>query len=402
MGRELLRILILSFYYPPDLSAGSFRTIALVDAIHKLVPRNSHIDVLTTVPNRYGSFTVDVPLIEERSGLTIQRIPLRRHQSGMFAQAKGFVTFAQGARKCVAGRTYDVVFATSGRLMTAALGAAIARQTNARLYLDIRDIFVENMRDATRPPLSWTIKPVFSAVEKWALRRASKINLVSRGFAEYFARRYPDKKFSFFTNGIDATFLEVPQGLEMKAARTRNNGLITVLYAGNVGEGQGLHDIIPRLAKSMEAKACFKIIGDGGRKRELEQALRANDVTNVELLPPMGRGPLREAYRAADVLFLHLNDYEAFKKVLPSKIFEYAALGKPVWAGVSGFAADFIREEISNAAVFSPCDVDEATRSFEQLKLENTPRAHFIEKYSRTRISEDMAADILAVMDKRH
>jgi len=31
----------------------------------------------------------------------------------------------------------------------------------------------------------------------------------------------------------------------------------------------------------------------------------------------------------ADVLFLHLNAYKAFEKVLPSKIFEYAATGRP-------------------------------------------------------------------------
>jgi hypothetical protein len=373
----------------------------LVHAIRKLVPQGSQIDVLTTVPNRYGSFIVDVPLLEELPGLTIQRFPLRRHQSGMFAQAMGFMTFARRTRKRVAGRSYDIVFATSGRLMTAALGAAIARQTNARLYLDIRDIFVENMSAATRPPLSWTIKPVFSAVEKWAVSRASKVNLVSRGFTEYFARRYPDKPFSFFTNGIDTDFLTFARLPDSRSERIRHNGLITVLYAGNVGEGQGLHEIIPGLAKSFESKARFKIIGDGGRKRELEQALRANSVTNVDLLPPMGRDKLREAYLAADVLFVHLNDYEAFKKVLPSKLFECAALGKPLWAGVSGFAADFVRAEISNAAVFSPCNVGEATRSFEQLKLENTPRADFIEKYSRTRISEEMAADILAVMHQK-
>lgn len=396
-----MRILVLSFYYPPDLSAGSFRTTALVDALRRLVPQGSHIDVLTTAPNRYDSFILKVPLLEELPGLTIQRFLLRRHQSGMLGQALGFITFARCATKSVSGRSYDLVFATSGRLMTAALGAAIARRTNALLYLDIRDIFVENMRDAARRPLSWVIKPVFSPIEKWAVTRASKVNLVSRGFSEYFARRYPNKPFGFFTNGIDDEFLTFSRVPDAHSKLVRKNGLLTILYAGNVGEGQGLHEIIPLLAKSVESRACFKIIGDGGRKLELAQALVANSVTNVELLPPMGRHQLREAYLAADILFVHLNDYEAFKKVLPSKLFEYAALGKPVWAGVSGFAADFVRSEISNSAVFSPCNLGEATRSFEQLKLENTPRAEFIEKYSRTRISEEMAADILAVIHRK-
>ena len=48
---------------------------------------------------------------------------------------------------------------------------------------------------------------------------------------------------------------------------------------------------------------------------------------------------------STDVLFLHLNDYSAFRKVIPSKIFEYAATGKPIVAGVSGYAAEFLRHE---------------------------------------------------------
>ena len=99
-----------------------------------------------------------------------------------------------------------------------------------------------------------------------------------------------------------------------------------MLYAGNIGEGQGLHKILPALAKKMKKHINYKVIGDGGRKEALLQALAEEGVTNVELLPPINRDHLIEAYQAANVLFLHLNDYDAFKKVLPSKLFEYASL----------------------------------------------------------------------------
>ena len=48
------------------------------------------------------------------------------------------------------------------------------------------------------------------------------------------------------------------------------------------------------------------------------------------------------------ILFIHLNAYPAFEKVLPSKIFEYAATGKPILAGVSGYSADFIRNNLKD------------------------------------------------------
>ena len=76
------------------------------------------------------------------------------------------------------------------------------------------------------------------------------------------------------------------------------------------------------------------MIGDGSRKAALDLAVAGLD--NVELRPPMARTQLLEAYRSADVLFLHLGAVPAFEKVLPSKLFEYAALGKPILAGVAG------------------------------------------------------------------
>jgi hypothetical protein len=107
---------------------------------------------------------------------------------------------------------------------------------------------------------------------------------------------------------------------------------------------------------------------------------------------------LLKAYRDADVLFLHLNECEAFKRVLPSKVFEYGALGKPVWAGVSGFAAHFLASEVKNTAVFRPCDVDDAARSFETLSICDTPRPDFIAKYVRATISSRMASDMIALV----
>ena len=62
---------------------------------------------------------------------------------------------------------------------------------------------------------------------------------------------------------------------------------------------------------------------------------------------------LIKEYLNADILFLHLNDYEAFQKVLPSKLFEYGAMNKPILAGISGYSKEFVKSEISNCAVFS-------------------------------------------------
>jgi glycosyltransferase involved in cell wall biosynthesis len=392
-----MRVLVLSFYYEPDLCAGSFRATTLVEAMRERAPPGTQIDVITTLPNRYHSYLQQAAELERSDGLEIRRIPLPTHRSDMTGQARAFLTFARRAVAHAAARDYDLVVATSSRLMTATLGAWIARRKQARLYLDIRDIFVDTLRDVLPSASAWPARKALEQLESWTMRRADRINLVSRGFEDYFRSRYADRSLAWFSNGIDAEFLSAPQPAVAAppAAGATRDAAVTILYAGNIGEGQGLHEVLPQLCRALRDRARFVVIGDGGRRAALERALTGVD--NVELRAPMARPELLQAYRAADVLFLHLGAKRAFEKVLPSKVFEYAALGKPVLAGVAGYAARFIREEVVNAAVFPPGNVAEAVRGFESLELVDRPRPEFVAKYARADIARAMADDVFAL-----
>jgi glycosyltransferase involved in cell wall biosynthesis len=386
-----MRILVLSFYFRPDLSAGSFRITALVEALSRQVPEGSTIHVVTTLPNRYKTFSSAAPESEIAGNVEITRICLPSHSSDMRGQAQAFGHFARSARAKVRDRNYDVIFATSSRLMTATLGAYIARSKRLPLYLDIRDIFVETIGDVLPGYLAVPIRLVFSVVERWTVNAARHVNLVSPGFKGYFGRRYPSRQFTWHTNGVDDEFAAVP--VETRA--TPPGHIPLVLYAGNLGESQALHHVLPAMAKALEGRARFLVIGDGGRRAQLEEALKSAHVRNVELRTPIPRAELIKVYQDADVLFLHLGEQPAFERVLPSKLFEYAALGKPVLAGVGGYAARFVREEISNAQVFVPCDAQGGVTAFGELSLGTAPRAGFIAKYLRANIVRSMAAEII-------
>lgn len=386
-----MRILILSFYYHPDLSAGSFRTSALVKALLEQLPENAHVDLVTTLPNRYSSFSNDAPEYEGYSRLSVHRVALPAHKSGMIDQSKAFLSYARGVLKLVKTKQYDLVYATSSRLLTAALGAFVARRLRALLYLDIRDIFVDTIKDVLPGKIALLSSPFFSLLESWTIRGACKVNLVSAGFLPYFRSRYPQQQFSLFTNGIDEEFVKEQPVTETPVGE----GVLTVLYAGNMGEGQGLHTIVPPLAKRFEGRLRFRLIGDGGRRKQLADALAAENCSNVSLLPPVGRAVLIDEYKSADVLFLHLNDYEAFKKVLPSKLFEYGAVGKPIWAGVAGYASEFVNANLINAVTFKPCCVDEAYAAFGKLRLYTAARGEFVGRFSRVNIMQGMACDII-------
>lgn len=386
---------MVTFFYPPDLCAGSFRAAALVEALRARGGSNISIDVLTTQPNRYQSFSHQAEAEENVAGVRVRRIALPSHRSGFVDQARAFAHYARVALQLVRNEDYDLVIGTSSRLMTAVLAAWLSRRHAALLYLDLRDIFVENMRELLK---GWYWRPllaVFDRLERWAIARAARVNLVSAGFLPYFTPRYLGREFSCFPNGVDRLFSGPVERRD--SARTPGEPL-RIVYAGNVGEGQGMHLILPALARSLEGRATFRVFGDGGRIEQLRGALDGLD--NVELLPPVAREQLLVEYREADVLFLHLNDLQAFRRVLPSKLFEYAATGKPLWAGVAGYAAEFIRREVPNAAVFAPCDVAGALSSLEDLRLDTTSRAEFVDRYARERIMRGMADDILELLER--
>ena len=392
-----MKILILSFYYPPDLSAGSFRVASLIEAFAKNRDTNLEIDIITTQPNRYAEVACQTKCVEDYGWLRVRRISLPKHDSGMKDQAKAFTVYAKQVLRISKNEKWDLVFASSSRLMTAALGAYISKKQKTPLYLDVRDLFHDTMGDVLKNSRIKYILPIFKSLEKWTFKTASKINVVSAGFSEDLEQIAPVVPYSTFTNGIDDPFLDY----DFKKKPVSEKNLPVLLYAGNIGEGQGLHNIIPDIAKAFNGRLSIKIVGNGGRFEKLKASLSEDNklINGVELAPPVRRSNLLEEYKNADILFLHLNNYDAFKKVLPSKIFEYAATGKPILAGVSGYSAEFLKKKISNSVVFEPCNSDEMILAVEKILLlpNHVDRRCFCEAYRRTNIMNKMVKDILLI-----
>lgn len=388
-----MRILLLTFYYPPDLSAGSFRASALVRALREVGPESLEIDALTTMPNRYHSMDCRADETERRDGVVIRRFPLPPHRSGMGDQARAFTSYARGVMKETRGGRWDAVIATSSRLMTAALGARVARKHGIPFYLDNRDLFTDTMSDLLAGSPLKTVLPAFRWLERRTFRTATRVNVVSAGFLPYMRRVAPSHEYRVFTNGIDDEFLSA----DFDGGAARRGGAPVCLYAGNIGDGQGLHEIVPGLAARLGERVRFRLIGDGGQRPLLESNLRRAGVSNVEIVDPIPRDQLLEQYRRADYMFLHLNDHAAFHKVLPSKIFEYAATGKPILAGVAGHASDFLTSEVPGSYVFPPCNAEEGVAAFERLQRDTASpdRERFKREYTRDKIMREMAGDIL-------
>ena len=134
----------IEFFDPPDLSAGSFRTSALARAIHSLCPKAT-VTVITSIPHRYGSYNFDPPRDGKVENLSVIRLKTRSHNGSLIGQSLSFIDYAWKTNKLLKGSDYNLVYATSSRLMTGVLGAWISRRLKSKFYLDIRDIFLDSL-----------------------------------------------------------------------------------------------------------------------------------------------------------------------------------------------------------------------------------------------------------------
>lgn len=392
------RIVLISYFYEPDLSAGSFRNTALSKVLSRMAAaQDCMVEVYTSTPNRYDSYKVDNSLEEEHLGnLIIYRVKTVQWGRGKVRVILAFIHYFLKVLWMNRGKKTDLVFASSSKYFSSFLGYVLARRKGVKLYLDIRDLFALNLQEIQVSRIFKVVgAPFMFWMERMAFRYANHINIVSGGFRSYVSA-FTNAHITEFTNGIDDIFLEEHPAPSSDDA---DANIRTILYAGNIGEGQGLHKIVPEVARELGSSYRFLIYGDGAMRPQLEEKLREWNLANVEIRTPVKRNLLIQEYQKADFLFLHLNDYEAFKKVLPSKIFELSSFDKPILAGVGGFPAEFIRAEVRGSHVFNPCDAGAMVAGIRQYEnAGHIDRSEFLEKFSRSRIALDMSRSILSYL----
>ena len=112
------------------------------------------------------------------------------------------------------------------------------------------------------------------------LTNANCVNLVSKGFSKYF-----EEKDLILQNGIFILMVLMKFFLS-KTISTSNHQKckFNILYAGNIGHAQSLHNIVPDVARKMGEKFRFIIIGDGSARQKLIASIERLKIKMLKLL----------------------------------------------------------------------------------------------------------------------
>src|SRR5699024_9017227 len=98
----------------------------------------------------------------------------------MKSQILSYQAYFRAVRKFVRNRNYDLIIASTAKLFTGYLAHTIAKKQKAPLYLDVRDLFHENLDNMLSEGLLKKMGlPTIKMVERKTFANATHINIIS-------------------------------------------------------------------------------------------------------------------------------------------------------------------------------------------------------------------------------
>ena len=179
---------------------------------------------------------------------------------------------------------------------------------------------------------------------KWVYSKAAAILVISPGFRQNLVDKgVPPEKIHVISNWVDTETYHRVEPDPKLAQELGLAGRFNVMFAGNMGEAQGLETVI-RAAKLLEddPHIQFVMVGDGIALPRLQQLTEEQHLTNVRFLGRYPAQGMSRLYALADALLVHLKDDPLFRITIPHKILAYLGSGKPILAAVSGDVSDLV------------------------------------------------------------
>lgn len=409
------RVLFLSHYFPPEGNAPATRVHAFARRWVRRPAGRLATTVVTCAPNVpdgkvYDGYRNRLSQRETIDGIDVIRVwTWLAPNAGTARRILNFVSYMVTAtiRSLFLPRP-DVVIATSPQFFCGWAGVFVSWLRWAPFVLEIRDIWPESIL-AVGAMRKGRLVRLIEWLELRMYASANRIVTVGEGYRrQLVAKGVPEERISIVTNGIDGERFQPQAPDAALAARFNPDGRFVCSYIGTVGMAAGLEVVVraaERLRRAGRRDVRFLVVGDGATREALaaEVAVAGLD----DLVTVTGRQP-KEAMigflSISDCCLVHLRKTDLFETVLPSKIFEAAALERPIILGVGGFAADLIREADCGLCIEPENDAElleaiDTLRADPRLRAEMGARGRgsLSSRYDIDRLAEEYAALVTRV-----
>jgi glycosyltransferase involved in cell wall biosynthesis len=317
-------ILIISNYYPPEKGAAANRIEQLA---LKLRQNNYRVSVVCPLgnypkgelfPEYKGKFSVT----ENRDNITVKRLWIYPSVSkNIFVRIVSVLSFSL----CLVAyllfrKTPKKVVVQSPPLLLSFLSVFMLSLKNKKIILNISDLWPLAAIELKAVKAGSFSHKVSLFMERFIYKKATVIIGQSEEIITHVKTLFPSKKAFLYRNFPD-------HKSDVFTLKTIENEPTKLFFAGLLGIAQGVSE----LSKQIDLKDLnieLHLFGDGAEKVAIESLIADGKNPKIVYHGIMDRKALHETLHTFDIALVPLKT--RIYGSVPSKIFEYTALGFPV------------------------------------------------------------------------
>lgn len=292
----------------------------------------------------------------------------------------------------------DVVISTSPHLFVPIAGTAHALFRRIPHVFELRDLWpasiaATNAIHKESPILRW-----LERLELYLYRRSERILALTPAFKSNLVRRgIPPDKVDVVIGGANLELFQpgMPRDSDIEA-EFGLRGKFVIGYLGTIGLAHGLENVLEAAEQLRNTDIKFFFVGVGAAKDALVAAAKMRYLDNVVFAGRQSKSTMPRFWSVCDVSLVHLRDDPVFETVIPSKIFEAMAMGKPtLYAGPRGDGSAIVEQHAAGLLV-APMDPKALAQAALTLATDHNlytsladAAASAASLYSRTRQAEE-------------
>jgi len=342
-----MKILFLTDNFPPEVNAPASRTF---DHCKEWVKAGAEVTVITCNPNFpqgkvYEGYKNKWFKQEEMmEGIRVIRVwTYIVPNVGFLKRTLDFISFSLSAFFAGLFVKTDIIVATSPQFFTALAGRTLHWWKRKPWVMEVRDLWPESIKTVGAMKDNLFIR-YFEWEEMRCYRSAKKIVVVTDSFKRKLIERGVDEQKIFVVkNGVDKSLFKPMKKDADIVKQLHLEGKTVVGYIGTHGMAHKL-DFILNCANDLknDKSLHFILMGGGAEKENLLRMKEELKVDNVTMLDPVPKTEVGRYISVLDICLINLRKSPLFTTVIPSKIFENAAMAIPILMGVEGEAQQII------------------------------------------------------------
>lgn len=335
-----MKILVVCQYYYPE----PFR---VNDICEEMVRRGHEVMVVTGEPNYpegiiYNGYENHKKSDEVIKGVRVHRCHIVPRKQDSIHRLLNYFSYPYSAKKYIKnlmasdGKPFDIVFVNQlSPVMMAEPAIVYKKIYKVPVVMYCLDLWPESLVAGGIKRESMIYK-VFHKISERIYKSMDRILITSQMFSDYLVKEFG------ITDSIIDYLPQYAEGVFDKLPYRKQDGIINLVFAGNIGTIQSIDTILGAAMKLKDKDIYFHIVGGGTDLERLQEM--GKGLANVKFY---GRHPVEDMpaiYSKADAMLVTLKADPVLNLTLPGKVQSYMAVGKPIIGAIDGEAAQVINK----------------------------------------------------------